>query len=158
MKTMNATQVRNLLGMFFLGTTSVLGAYIILFQETKLLPINAADADSAFKIIIPTLVAQLSVAFKWIANPPKTDFQIHLPSWAVLGPPIAVSSILLFTIVFLALDAGESVEGGRVFKNVVTFCVSLLGASTIFVLSAVFSETNTHEQKPNRIRDEDETR
>lgn len=158
MNTMNPTRVRNLLGMFFLGTTSVLGAYIILFQETKLLPINAADADSAFKIIIPTLVAQLSVAFKWIANPPKKEYQIHLPQWAILGPPMAVVSILLLTIVFLALDAGESVEGGRVFKNIVTFCVSLLGASTIFVVSAVFGETNTREREPHSTHNEHEMR
>jgi len=83
--------VRNWLGSFFLGTTASLGAYIILFQETRLLPVSADDAMSAFQIIIPTLAGQLTIVFKWIANPAnELEKSIALPRWAVVGPPTAV--------------------------------------------------------------------
>ncbi len=59
---MTTTEVRNWLGIFFLGMTSALGAYIILFQETRALPIFSKDASSAFQIIIPTFIAQLTIA------------------------------------------------------------------------------------------------
>ena len=80
---MTITAARNWLGLFFLGTTAALGAYILLFQETRALPIAAKDATSSFQIIIPTLVAQLTLAFKWIADPPASnDEQLTFPLWA----------------------------------------------------------------------------
>jgi hypothetical protein len=138
---MTIVAVRNWLGAFFLGTTAALGAYIILFQETKALPISSKDATSAFQIIIPTFIAQLTIAFRWIANPPANseDDKIILPRWAVIGPPIAVIAILIATITLLISDSGESLDSGAIFKNAVTFCVSLLSASTAFIISRVFS-------------------
>jgi hypothetical protein len=133
-----ADQIRNWLGIFFLGTTAVLGAYIILLQETRLLPISAEDASSAFKIIIPTLIAQLTVVFKWIASPSAGMSQrVNIPTWAVVAPPLIVDAILIITIGFLIFDQGQS-DGGEIFKNVVTFCVSLLSASTVFIVTAMF--------------------
>ena len=132
-------KIRNWLGIYFLGTTAVLGAYILLFQQTRLLPISASDASSAFKIIIPTLIAQLTVAFRWISSPPRDGgTQVNIPRWAVIGPPITVDAILVFSVLFLIVDGGKS-DGGEIFKNVVTFCVSLLSASTVFIVSAVFA-------------------
>src|SRR5437773_1715276 len=119
---MSSEQVRNWLGVFFLGTTAALGAYIILFQETAALPIASKDATSAFQIIIPTLVAQLAIIFRWIASPPPNpEAQIALPRWAVVGPPTTVSAILITTITLLVFDRGRSLNGGSIFKNSVTF-------------------------------------
>src|SRR6185369_14294756 len=88
---MSLEQTRNYLGVFFLGATTLIGAYILLFQETAALPIPARDATSAFQIIIPTFVAQLTVIFKWVANPPRDlKVVIAMPKWAVVGPPICV--------------------------------------------------------------------
>ena len=82
---MSLNEIRNWLGPFFLGTTVVLGAYIILFGETVALPISSNDATSAFQIIIPTFIAQLTMAFRWIANPPTDgDTEIAMPRWALL--------------------------------------------------------------------------
>jgi len=135
----NADQIRNWLGIFFLGTTAVLGTYIILFQQTSLLPISSEDATSSFKIIIPTFIAQLTIVFKWIANPPKNSMaEIRMPKWAVMGPPIIVVGILIVTLAYIIVDQGRS-NGGEIFKNVVTFCVSLLSATSIFIVTAVFS-------------------
>jgi hypothetical protein len=137
---MTLDQVRNWLAAFFLGTTAALGAYIIIFQGTVVLPIPPKDAMSAFQIIIPTFIGQLTVAFRWIAAPPvakKSEVGV-LPKWAVVGPPAAVGAILVITVVVLILDRGRSLDGGAVFKNSVTFCVSLLSASTMFIVSRVF--------------------
>jgi hypothetical protein len=137
---MTLTAARNWLGLFFLGTTAGLGAYILLFQETKALPISAKDATSSFQIIIPTLVAQLTLAFKWIADPPAvTDEEFTLPMWAVAGPPAAVLLIMVCTIFLIGIDGGNSLNGGAIFKNAVTFCVTLLSATTVFVMARVFS-------------------
>jgi len=138
---MKLAEIRNWLGAYFLGTTAFMGAYIILFQETPLLPIAAKDATSAFQIIIPTLVAQLTIAFRWIANPPQAgSAAVTIPQWAVKGPPVAVATILLATLLLVGIDGGRSLDGGAIFKNAVTFCVSLLGASTTFVVSRVFAQ------------------
>jgi hypothetical protein len=137
---MTLTAARNWLAVFFLGTTASLGAYILLFQQTRFLPIAAKDATSSFQIIIPTLVAQLTLAFKWIADPPHdTDTEQTLPIWAVSGPPVAVLLIMIVTIVLIGLDGGNSLDGGAIFKNAVTFCVTLLSATTVFVMARVFA-------------------
>jgi hypothetical protein len=146
----NADQIRNWLGIFFLGTTSVLGAYIILFQQTSLLPISSEDASSSFKIIIPTFIAQLTVVFKWIANPPRSDtVEVRMPKWAVMGPPIIVLGILIVTLSYLIVDQGKS-NGGEIFKNVVTFCVSLLSATSVFIVTAVFSLPTVSQSPKNK--------
>jgi hypothetical protein len=146
---MSIEQIRNYLGIFFLGTTAALGAYIILFQETAALPIPSKDATSAFQIIIPTFVAQLTIIFKWVASPPPDQGnQIVLPRWAVIGPPLAIILILLATIILIVSDAGASLNGGSIFKNAVTFCVSLLGASTVFIIARVFSSRENQQPPP----------
>jgi hypothetical protein len=145
---MSIGEVRNWLGAFFLGTTAALGAYIILFQGTRALPIPSKDATSAFQIIIPTFIAQLTIAFRWIANPPSgPEVDMTLPRWAVMGPPIAVGLILAATLVLLIGDGGRSLDGGSIFKNSVTFCVSLLSASTAFIVSRVFG-SGDHKRVP----------
>ena len=139
---MSLTSIRNWLGMFFLGTTAVLGAYIILFQETKALPISGKDAMSAFQIIIPTFVGQLTLAFRWISNPPRSSEEsIDLPRWAVIGPPVAILLIMLATIVLIDWDGGDSLDGGAILKNAVTFCVTLLSSTTVFIMARVFAHT-----------------
>lgn len=71
-----------------------------------------------------------------------------MPKWAVVGPPFTVDAILIITIAYLIIDGGNS-NGGEIFKNVVTFCVSLLSASTVFIVSAVFANAPApHPQNP----------
>jgi len=139
---MKTNNIRNFLGIFYLGTTTLLGAYILLFQEsTNFLPISKEDASSSFQIIIPTFIAQLTIIFKWFANPPQLEKdEINLPSWVVIAPPILSLIILIGTIIFIAADRGESLNGGEIFKNIVTFIVSILGATTIFIIARVFGE------------------
>jgi hypothetical protein len=136
---MKISTIRNLLGIFFLGITAFIGAYIILFQETVALPVSKKDAMSAFQILIPTLAAQLTIVFRWIASPPKNlEESIAIPRWAVVGPPICVILILISTLVLLIFDSGNSIDGGAIFKNSVTFCVTILSSTTIYIVVRVF--------------------
>ncbi len=138
--------VRNWLGGYFLGTTAALGAYIILFQETRALPVSSDDAMSAFQIIIPTLAGQLTIAFKWIANPPRDPEEpITLPRWAVVGPPTAVALIVLVTLALLIGDGGQSLDGGSILKNAVTFCVTLLSCTSVYIVARVFGSASVSE-------------
>jgi hypothetical protein len=144
---MTLTAIRNWLGIFFLGTTAALGAYIILFQETAALPISSKDATSAFQIIIPTLVGQLTFAFRWLAHPPEDQkIGLELPRWAVIGPPVAVLLVMLATVTLLVSDGGSSLVGGSIFKNAVTFCVTLLGATTVFIMARVFAQAGKQDK------------
>ena len=103
---------------------------------------------SSFQIIIPTLVAQLTLAFKWISDPPVADDEeLTLPVWAVAGPPAAVLLIMLGTIVLIGVDGGNSLDGGAIFKNAVTFCVTLLSATTVFVMGRVFARPGGNNRR-----------
>jgi len=136
---MSGDRVRNWLGIYVLVITVALGAYIILFQQTQLLPVSSADASSAFKIIIPTLLAQVTIVFKWFSSPTRSSRLLRIPGWVVKGPPIATTLVLLVTITYLICDQGRS-DGGEIFKNAVTFCISVLSASTMFIIPTVFGD------------------
>jgi hypothetical protein len=140
---MKINTIRNFLGLFYLGTTTILGAFILIFGGFQhILPFSEEDANSSFQIIIPTFIAQLTIIFKWYANPPKLEEEtINIPKWVVLAPPILSLLILISTIAIIAVDNGENLEGGKMFKNVVTFVVSVLGATTIFIVARVFNES-----------------
>ena len=136
---MSANTIRNLLGVFFLGTTTVRGAYIILCQDTAALPISKRDATSAFQIIIPSLIAQVTIVFRWISNPPaNVPDKVAIPAWAVVLPPLLVIAILVGTVILIVTDKGEHHDAGATFKNIVTFCESLLTATSVFIVARVF--------------------
>jgi hypothetical protein len=149
---MRAFEVRNWLGIYFLVVTSVLGAYILLFGETRLLPITQQDSSDAFEIIIPVLVGQLIIIFRWYAG--ATDLNkndvIALPRWVVIGPPLIVLGILVVTIGVLIVtnlgDGSNAVLSASRFKGIVTFCVTLLNATTIFIIIRYF------EAEKNAVR------
>jgi hypothetical protein len=137
-------QVRRWLGLYFLFITVGLGAYIIFFKETVFLPISAEDARCSFCIIIPTAMAQLAAVFRWVSNPPQGDEEIaNIPRWAVVGPPAAVATVLVSVIVLLMVDGGRSIDGGSLFRDTVTFSVSILSASTVLIVSRVFQSSRS---------------
>jgi hypothetical protein len=140
---MKANDVRNWLGIYFLSTTACFGAYILLFAETHLLPINKEDCDAAFQIMIPFFVGQLTIVFKWIAGDQRLNSgqTIKIPTWAVKGPPIAVAFIFAMAILSLVVtgrsETGTWLDGPR-FKAIVTFGVAILNASTVFIVMKLF--------------------
>ena len=144
---MKAKDVRNWLGIYFLLITGIFGAYLLLFRESPVLPISKAEAVDAFEILIPVLLAQVTMIFRWFsADNNAAEKLVDIPRWIVIGPPVMVLGILLSAVV--ALIAGNMGEGKDwapspdAFKGVVTFAVSILNASTVFVVSKYFKEKN----------------
>ncbi len=140
---MKAKDVRNWLGIYFLLVTGVFGAYLLLFRESPLLPISKAEAVDSFEILIPVLLAQVTMIFRWFSSEERPeDSVLSLPRWVVTAPPIMVVVILLISL--LTLIFGNLGNGRRwapspdAFKGIVTFCVSILNASTVFIVSMYF--------------------
>ena len=141
---MRGSEVRNWLGRYFLALLGSLSGYILLFQETPLLPLSKNEATCALQIIMPVLLAQVTLSFRWFATRRgrRNDAEIGVPRWVVIGPPLLVVALLVSSIVLLI--AGNAGEGSHwapapsTFRSVVTLCVSILNASTVFVVGAIF--------------------
>lgn len=147
---MRTNDVRNWLGIYFLLVTGVLGAYLLLFRESPLLPISKADAVDAFEIIIPVLLAQVTMIFRWFSGE-QVDEQVtfSIPRWVVTTPPIMVTAILIVAVGTLVIG---NLGGGKrwapspdAFKGIVTFCVSILNASSVFIISKYFKRAEREE-------------
>jgi hypothetical protein len=148
---MTARDVRNWLGLYFLVITGILGAYLLLFRESPLLPLSRAEAVDSFEILVPVLLAQVTMIFRWFSGHQFNEASISIPRWVVVAPPIMVSSILIVAVATLIF--GNLGEGKRwapspdAFKGIVTFCVSILNASTVFIVSRYFGDAKSHNQK-----------
>jgi len=148
---MKQTDIRNWLGIYFLTLTASVGAYILIFQETKLLPIAKSDGVSSFQIIVPVLVGQLTVIYRWIGGArqlQENEQEIDIPTWAVKGPPLAVIGIMAASIASLVVgnySAGGGWMDSDSFKAALTFCVAILNATSVLLVMKLFS---TNEQNP----------
>lgn len=142
---MKPSAIRNFLGIFYFGTTAFLGGYIAIFGNeefgTVMLPIKAVDAQAAFQIIIPTFIAQLTIIFKWYSSPPSVnDRKISIPKWVVKGPPVVVIILIVTMMTVIITVHGNGISSGKIFKNVIMFSTSLLGATSVYIISRVFAE------------------
>jgi hypothetical protein len=141
---MKPSEIRNWLGAYFLFTTVVLGAYILIFGQTLLLPMSKRDCVDAFQIIIPVLVAQVTAVFTWFTRNAKKDDDAptNIPSWMVKGPPVLVIGIIMLTI--SAMVVSERDNGGWVdastFKAIVTFAVTILNATSVLIVVRFFGK------------------
>jgi len=144
---MKLVDARRWLAIYFLLITVVLGGYLLVAggHRSWLLPLSDEDSSACFEIIIPVFIGQLAVIFQWIAqlNVPQDINEIcPMPSWAIKLPPILIS--LLLTISLIILVAGNA-NGGHdwgmppeTFKKILTFCVSILNATTVFLVAKLF--------------------
>lgn len=64
---MKARDVRNWIGKYVLILLGVLGGYCFL-APTYLLPLETSDRVAAFEIILPLLIAQLSVIYRFFTD------------------------------------------------------------------------------------------
>ena len=149
---MKLTDVRNWLGLYFLLTTVFLGAYILLFAETRLLPISKKDSLDGFQIIIPVFVAQLTTAFTWFgdgATSNDTEDVVGLPPWVVKVPPLLVVSMIVLTIGAMIVSenraGAEEWVDASTFKAMVTFCVTVLNATTVLIVIRVFRKPKVNQ-------------
>lgn len=142
---MKTIDVRNWLGVYFLLTTVSLGVYILLFGDTRLLPINKNDSADAFQIIIPVFVAQLTTVFSWFTNVADVskDATVSIPTWIVKTPPLLVVGVIVVTIISMIASGNNGsiswVDASK-FKTIVTFCVTILNATTVLVVAKVFGK------------------
>ena len=134
---------RRWIGLYFLIFCGFLGGYILIFSESFLLPISNSDAADAFKIVIPVLVGQITIVFQWLSTVGKSDRrQCPVPAWAIKTPPILSVLLVLICVIILiygnldgSTSIGVSPEG---FKSILTFAVSILNASTVFLVARIF--------------------
>jgi hypothetical protein len=138
---MKPSEIRNWLGLYFLLTTTVLGAYILIFGETAALPISKKDSTDAFQIIIPVFVAQLTTVFTWFTQNQSAsdDSPTNIQPWMVKAPPLLVVFTLAAAIAaMLMAEHGNSptdwMDASK-FKGVVTFCVTILNATTVLIVT-----------------------
>jgi hypothetical protein len=143
---MRAGEIRDWLGKYFLLSTVFIGGYILLFsgRYTALLRVDSQTGTDCFQIIIPTLVGQLTIIFRFFgtARTIKDDAVIDIPSWVVKWPPLLLIGLLIVTVIIMGVG---NVGGGQPwsplqsqFKMIVTFYVTVLNATTIFVISRFF--------------------
>jgi hypothetical protein len=157
---MTAIDVRNWLGIYFLAATFVIGGYILLFGGGPLLPFPRPDTTAAFQIIVPVLIGQLAVIVRWFTGQKTFDPTaiVSLPSWLVKGPALAVLGLLALTVILKCASTYAAQHGSREFvqllgddfKVIVTFCVSILNATTVYVVASLFSEAKTANSTPLR--------
>ena len=144
---MKVSAIRNWLGIYFLVTTVCLGAYILVFGETRLLPISKKDSADAFQIIIPVLVSQLTSVFTWFtgdAAQRESDRVVTIPAWVIKAPPLLVLAVIIMAIVSMILQERPGSKDAWIdastFKAVVTFCVTILNATAVLVVIRFFGK------------------
>lgn len=150
---MTAAQIRDWLGKYFLLTTIILGGYILLFagRNTVLLRIDTQTGMDCFQIIIPTLVAQLTTIFRFFASSEKIEHtKVPIPPWVVKWPPLLSIGLIIVTIVVMAIgnvgDSGQPFSPGQEqFKLVVTFYVTILNATTVFIIMRLFESASDNK-------------
>lgn len=142
---MTANQVRRWLGLYFVVCTSIMGGLILIFSETPLLPIRRAEGIDTLSILAPVLLGQLMLAFQWYsrggAEGQETELAI-VPAWIVKSPPIASGSLfalcLALMIVGNRVGAHTWTPSPETFKAVVTFSISILNVTTVFIVGRFF--------------------
>jgi hypothetical protein len=140
---MRKFEVRNWLGVYFLLTTVAVGGYIMLFGHSRYLPMQKEEAGAALQIVIPLFIGQLTVMFKAFTGPALQDgnAKVDIPIWVIKLPPLLVLGLFVAGVAALILanqqDSGLHF-GPSDFKALVTLCISLLNATTIFVITKYF--------------------
>jgi hypothetical protein len=145
---MSLGDARTWLGLYFLLSTVITGRFLLLFSGSAVLPLTQEDASASFQILIPVLVGQVTVIFQWIAtaNHSLQDDTVPcpVPNWAIRLPPLLASSVVVVAALVLAISnsaASNWQASPETFKNAVTFSVTVLNASTIFLVTKLFPST-----------------
>jgi hypothetical protein len=146
---MTLTQARRWLGLYFLVTTSLTGAIILLFGGGTIVPLEEKDVTSSFQIVIPVLLGQLAVIFQWLGRQEESskDQPCPVPDWAIRTPPILGAIIMLAAIMTLVLSNQQGTKwikfGPSRFQATLTFVVGLLNASTVVLVGRLFPSSPT---------------
>jgi hypothetical protein len=149
---MKAADIRNWLGAYVLFLTAFLGGYLFL-APLPLLPLESSDKTSCFQIILPFLLAQVAAVYRFYSDPNATNRVVDniIPGWAVKAPPIIVTVLLIIELVLFAVAglSGGTPPAPETFKGLVTFCVALLNASTVFIITRYFDTPHRTTPTPS---------
>lgn len=143
---MNAGQVRTWLGLYFLVVTGLVGTYLLIFPGSRVLPLTDEEGAATFQIIVPVLVGQLAMSFKWFTdNALKRDGTrpMNMPAWIVKLPPLMAVGVLVIANIALVLSNRSSplLEfAPKSFQAAVTFCVTILNATTLVLTAQYFRQ------------------
>jgi hypothetical protein len=139
---MKAEQVRRWLGSYVTTFVAILAMYILLAGDTWLLPLEPSDKIAAFEIVIPFLLAQVTMVFSYYGtNSPPDVGSVNLPPFLVKGPLLLATACLVVTMIFMAIGGYSSAAGtpsAQTFNGVLTFFVAFLSASSVFIIRRVF--------------------
>jgi hypothetical protein len=142
---MKIVEARKWLALYFLLSAALTGSFLLLFSGTVILPLTPEDATASFQILIPVLAGQITVIFQWIAladnTPEENDIPSPIPGWAIKLPPTLAILIVIFATVALAVANRPEIHSSMsptAFKSAITFSVTILNASTIFLVARLF--------------------
>ena len=143
---MKKSQLGKWLFLYYLSISSFFGFVLLIFGKTVL---HVDDPVGIFSILIPTLIGQVAIISKWYVDrandkDEELDTEVKIPNFIVKAPLIIAGFLLLLSsilkIVGFHLDADWTPDDSQ-FKGVVTFTMSLLNATSIYLVSVFFSKT-----------------
>lgn len=138
---MSPASIRNWIGIYLLVLTGSLAGVLLL--AGNMMPLEESDITASFEIMIPFLLGELAVVFRFYVHPRSRASQISIPAWVVKGPPIIVTVLL---VVGFGVELGGGLTQSRIapsperFKALLTFCVALLNVTTIYVMTKYFEQ------------------
>lgn len=148
---MSAPKARLWLTAFLSLATLVFGPFAIIVSSRPLhwWPMDPSDARAAFEPIIPVLMGQIALAYRWYARSGRLDQQsdVRLPSLVVAGPPLAFTALMVALILVMMYyrptASGSTVIDAATFKYLVIFLVGFLNATTFAITMAYFESNGT---------------
>ena len=146
---MSASEVRNWLGLYVLCLTAFLGGYSFLAPDF-LLPLEPGDRTASFEIILPLLIAQISVVYRFFTDPDagRRENLQDMPAWIVKAPLLLVSFLLAVELILFAVAGVQRSKppSPEMFKGLVTFCAALLNATTVLVITRYFGTSKSRRK------------
>jgi hypothetical protein len=141
---MTDDDIRKWVGTYVLILTIITGGYLFIAPDF-ILPLEASDRTASFEIIVPFLLGQVAAVFRFYGTPSRRasdgrDNTAALPGFVVRLPLIAVGALIgiQFTLCAIAGIRRTEPPSPELFKGLLTFCVALLNASTIFIIGRYF--------------------
>jgi len=132
---------------YFFATTCIIGFMFIILGPSIF---QIDDSNSIISIIIPTLLGQVAILFKWFvdqANNVSLPSQIiNIPALIVKFPPLAIIIVLFATLTMRVIGFKQGAEwtpSESQIKLIVTLCMSIMNITTIYLVSIFFQAPKT---------------
>jgi hypothetical protein len=119
---------------YSLFPTGVMGFYTLIFRGTSLLPISDETASVVLTVILPTLVAQLTMASLWLRDRRSPSSVGIMPLWVISAPSLATA---LFGAAVWAFALQHTGLSPRLLIDVVALSAALVGSATIRITTLI---------------------